>query len=484
MTSEPETTEINPPPPPPAAADVAAVAERHRQRRIFVGILLTLATIVGLFGIIAVWANRQVLNTDNVTDMSSRILADKQVQTALSAYLVNQLFTSVNVQGNLQSVLPKQLQPLAGPLASGTRQIANSQAPRLLASAKVQAAFSGAVRAAHLTLLKVLNGGGNTVSTHGGLVTLNLRSLITQLASSLGLSSQLAAARLKIPSGAGATVRSAAQNKLGIKLPPASGQLVILRSHQLKAAQDIVKALRSLAILLPLVAFALYAFAVGLAKGWRRRALGACGWCLFGTGIFVLLFRRVGGNALVNNLVKIDSNRPAVHQIWMIATSLLYDIAIAVIVYGLIITLVSWLFGNTRPATAVRRALAPTLRDEPVWTWVTVAIVFLLIVVWGPTPAFRQIIPIIIIGALVALAVELLHRRAAEEFPDARRGDTFRAIRAWYSAHRSGTAATSSADARASHRADELERLAALHDRGVLTDDEFAVQKALVLGPQ
>ena len=166
--------------------------------------LLTLATIVGLFGIIAVWANRQVLNTDNVTNMSSRILADKQVQTALSASLVNQLFASVNVQGKLQSVLPKQLQPLAGPLASGTRQIANSQAPRLLASAKVQAAFTGAVRAAHLTLLKVLNGGGNTVSTHGGLVTLNLRSLLTQLASSLGLSSQLAAARSKIPSGAGA----------------------------------------------------------------------------------------------------------------------------------------------------------------------------------------------------------------------------------------------------------------------------------------
>jgi hypothetical protein len=480
MTSEQETTEMDPPQP-PAAAGVPA-ATRRRQRRIFVGVLLTLATIVGLFGIIAVWANRQVLNTDNVTSMSSRILADKQVQTALSAYLVNQLFTAVNVQGSLQSVLPKQLQPLAGPLASGTRQIANSQAPRLLASAKVQAAFSGAVRAAHLTLLKVLNGGGNTVSTSGGVVTLNLRSLITQLASSLGLSSQLAAAKSKIPSGASTTVRSAAQNKLGIKLPPSSGELVILRAHQLNTAQKIVKALRSLAIVLPLVAFALYAFAVGLAKGWRRKALRNCGWCLFGTGIFVLLFRRIGGNALVNNLVKIDSNRPAVHQIWTIATSLLYDIAIAVIVYGLVIVLVSWLFGQTRPATALRRALAPTLRDEPVWTWVAVAIVFLLIVVWGPTPAFRQLIPIIVIGALIALAVELLHRRAAEEFPDAQRGDTFRAIRAWYAAHRSGAASTSSADARASHRADELERLAALHDRGVLTDDEFASQKALVLG--
>jgi hypothetical protein len=482
MTSEPETTEMDLPEPPAGTSGVPTPATRRRQKRIFVGLLLTLATIVGLFGIIAVWANRQVLNTDNVTNMSSRILADKQVQTALSAYLVNQLFASVNVQGSLQSVLPKPLQPLAGPLASGTRQIANSQAPKLLASSRVQDAFRGAVRAAHLSLLKVLNGGGNTVSTHGGLVTLNLRSLITQLASSLGLSNQLAAAKSKIPSGAGATARNAAQSKLGIKLPPASGQIVILRSHQLKAAQNIVKALRSLAIVLPLVAFALYAFAVALAKGWRRRALGACGWCLFGTGIFVLLFRRIGGNALVNNLVKIDSNRPAVHQIWTIATSLLYDIAIAVLIYGLIIAIAAWLGGPSRPATAIRRALAPPLRDEPVWTWATVVVVFLLIVVWGPTPAFRQIIPIIVIAALVVLGVEVLRRSTAEQFPNAQRGDTLHAAQAWYSSHRSGTAATSSADARAGHRADELERLAALHDRGVLTDEEFASQKALVLG--
>ena len=446
------------------------------------GFILGIATIISLFSIVAIWANRQVLDTNNVTNMSSRILADKPVQVALSAYLVNQLFSSVDVQGELQKLLPAKLQPLAGPLAGGARQIADSQAPRLLASAKIQDAFRGALRSADLALLRVLNGGGSAVSTQGGLVVLNVRPLITQLAASVGLSKQLATVRSKIPNGARATARSVIQSKLGITLPPTSGRIVILRSHQLKAAQKVVHAISGLAIVLPLVAFALFALAVGLAKGWRRRALGTSGWCLFGTGILVLLFRRFGGNAIVNNLVKVDANRPAAHQIWTIATSLLYDIALAVVIYGLIIIIAAWLAGPSRPATAVRRALAPPLRDEPVWTWVTVAVVFLLIVIWGPTPAFRQLIPIIVIALLVILGVELLRRSTALEFPNAQRGDTVHAAQAWYGSHRSGTAPTSSADARAQHSADEIARLSALHDRGVLTDEEFAAQKALVLG--
>ncbi len=40
----------------------------------------------------------------------------------------------------------------------------------------------------------------------------------------------------------GATVRAAAQSKLGVTLPPASGQLVIMRSNQLKTAQDVANA--------------------------------------------------------------------------------------------------------------------------------------------------------------------------------------------------------------------------------------------------
>ena len=156
--------------------------------------LLVLATIIGIPAAFAVWVNRQALNTANWSSTSSKILENKQVQTALSAYLVNELFHNVNVSADLQGSSP-QLGPLTGPAAAGLRQLASGRAPKLLASPQAQAAWVQANTAAHKELLRVLNGGGQGVSTKSGVVTLNLHPLVTQLAATLGLSSQVAAVR-------------------------------------------------------------------------------------------------------------------------------------------------------------------------------------------------------------------------------------------------------------------------------------------------
>ena len=209
------------------------------------------ATVIGIAATFAVWVNRQALNTSKWSSTSGQILQDKQVQTALSAYLVHQLFTNVNASADLQTALPKQLQPLAGPAAAGLQQLAGQLAPRVLASPQLQAAWVQANIAAHKELLRVLNGGGPVVSTQSGVVSLNLHTLVSQLAATIGVSSQVAAVQSKLQGSTGASVRAAAQQKLGITLPPASGQLVIMRSNELKTAQDIANAVKGLAIVLP-----------------------------------------------------------------------------------------------------------------------------------------------------------------------------------------------------------------------------------------
>jgi len=150
-------------------------------------LLLVLATVFGFAGAFAVWVNRQALNTSNWSSTSGKVLQNKQVQTALSAYLVHELFANVNVSADLQTILPKQLQPLAGPAAAGLQQLAGQLAPRVLASPPGQAAWVQANIAAHKELLRVLNGGGPVVSTRSGVVSLNLRTLVSQLAATVGL---------------------------------------------------------------------------------------------------------------------------------------------------------------------------------------------------------------------------------------------------------------------------------------------------------
>jgi Short C-terminal domain len=457
----------------------------RKVHRFLVPGLLVLATVIGIAATFAIWVNRQALNTSNWSSTSSKILEDKQVQTALSAYLVHELFANVDVSAELQTVLPKQLQPLAGQLA-----------PKVLASPVVQAAWVQANIAAHKELLRVLNGGGPVVSTRSGVVSLNLHTLVSQLAATVGLSSQVAAVQSKLQGSAGATVRAAAQQKLGVTLPPASGQVVILRSNELKTAQDIANAVKSLAIVLPALAIGLFALAVYLARGRRRRTLRTTGWCFVLIGAALLLIRRVAGDAVVNGLVKISSNKPAAHQVWNIGTSLLRDIAVAMIAYGIVIVASAWLAGPTRPATRIRKALAPALRDSPAVAYATVGGLLVLLVLISPTPAFRNVVWILLFAVLLAFGVTMLRRQTAVEFAGIQHGQARRDFRNQRARHTRktapppapagdativGSAGSNTALAPSSGRVDTLERLGALRASGAITDDEFAAEKAYVM---
>jgi hypothetical protein len=457
----------------------------HRRHRLLVNLLLAAAVVIGLVAMLAVWSNRQALNTDNWTSTSSQLLADKQVQTAVSSYLVSELFSSVDVAQELQTLLPPQAAALAGPASAGLRQLADRAAPQLLASPKVQDAWRQANKAAHKELLRVVDGGGPVVSTQGGEVALNLHDLVDQLAASLGVQSQVAAARSKLQGSNGAKARALAQQKLGVTLPSSTGRLVIMRSNQLAAAQDVAGLIRDLAVVLTILSLGLFALAIGLAGGWRRIALRRTGWCFVGLGLAVLVARRVIGDRVVDSLVANASVKPAAHATWTIGTSLLYAIAIAMFAYGVIMVLAAWLAGPGRRATATRHALAPSLRYRLGAVYGALGFVFLLIILWGPTPATRKPLGIALFAVLLVLGVELLRRQVAREFPDAREGETMERFKGWAAARRLRRDKTAAADGSASQpaggRLGELERLAALHERGAINDGEFESQKTLIL---
>jgi hypothetical protein len=460
---------------PSVAGDAAPAPARHRHR-FLIGTLFVLGTIVGIVAVLAVWANRQALNTDNFTNTSSQVLADQHVQSALSAYMVNQLFSSGAVEAQVKAALPRQFDALAGPITGGLQQVAGNLAPKVLASSPAQEAFKKSVHASHATFMKIINGGGTAVSTTGGVVTLNVRALVDELAATLGIQEQVAAARSKAQQNSGAI--QGAASKAGVTLPANSGQIVIMRSSQLKTVQDIASAIKGLAIVLPLVTFALFILAVWLARDRRRPALRMTGWCFVLIGMIVLLVRRVLGNYIVNSLVKVPENKTAVHDIWTISTSMLYDIAVVLVVFGLVLVAAAWLAGHTRPATALRRAMTPTLRDHPAVAYSTVYGALLLLVLWAPAPAFRQLGYIIAFAVLLTLGVHTLRRQTASEFPDAQAGDTMASIRTSKAGRQQPATPALATGGANGGRVAELERLARLHDNGSLTDAEFATEKA------
>jgi hypothetical protein len=454
-----------------------------KRRRWAIAGLLTLAIITGFLAVMATWLNRQALNTDNWTNTSTKLLANQKIRDAVGAYLVNELFTNVDVAGELRGALPKQAQPLAAPVAGALRELATRAAPELLARPRVQDAWEQANRTAHKELIALLEGGGKNVQTTNGDVVLNLRGIVNDLASTLGIQSQVNAARAKAQTTQGQAVTNAASQRLGIKLPPDTGQLVLLHSDSIQTAQDTAQAVRGLSYLMIALTFVLWAVAVAIAPGMRRIVLRRIGWSFIGIALAILLLRRVGGHAVADGLAQVDSAKGVILETWFIGSSLLYTIAVTVLIYGVLIVIAAWLAGETRSASAVRWALAPTMRERPAIAYVVLAGVYLLVLVWGPTPAFRNWLPALLIAGLLVLGLEMLRRQCVREFPTAQPGDARRAMRTWSSEHLTPGGRANAAEARSSgSKIDDLERLSALHARGDLTDEEFAVQKGLLIG--
>jgi len=451
--------------------------ERPPAGRLGPTICIVLASIFLLLGTFATWSDRQLFDTDNWVSTSGRLLENKDIRDALAPYLVDQLYQQVNVSQELQGVLPTDLKPLAGPAAGGLRQLAEQVAGQALANSRVQGFWESANRAAHEQLVKILEGGSGNISTRNGEVTLDLRGIVAQIASRVGLPSSLAQ---KIPAGA--------------------AQLTVLRSKDLKTAQDAANVLQGLVWVLSLLAVALYVLAVVLARGRRRRTVMAIGASFVLVGVLVLIARSLAGNVVVGDLVTADSALPAAHAVWSIGTSLLREIAIATIFFGVLLVAGGWLGGPMRAAVAVRRTLAPPLREYPVACWVAALLAALVILVWHPFNFGKSLISALVLIAVTIAGMIALRRQTEQEFPGASTAELgsrakatgermVRTLRGGGAAVRDRVSSTvadrrgggsRAADA-SEDRLARLERLVALRDAGALSDEEFAAEKARLL---
>lgn len=448
------------------SAETTARSAPGRGRRRIGLTLIVIASLLSFLAIFAVWANRQLLNTDNWTETSSELLENDAVRTQVAHFLVDELYANVDVQGDLEQVFSRVLQPagartLAGPAASGLRTFAEQRLDNLLARPRPQRAWEEANRRAQARLLEVVEGGGDVASTEGGEVTLDLKALLGQTEGNLGVG-----------------------GRVEERLPEGAAQIVVLRSSQLELAQDLVRLLKALAVVLVLLALALFALGVYLARGRRREALRACGIGLLFAGAAALVARSLAGNAVVDALATTESVQPAATAAWSIGTSLLVQAATATVVYGVLIVIAAWLAGPTAWAVATRRELAPYLR-EPRWAWGAFGVVVLVLIAWAPTPAFRQPILALILIGLLALGVEALRRQTAREYPDASREHSFRRLREWVGGvgtRRGQTGPSRGASAAPGDaRLDQLERLGRMRETGLLDASEYKREKDRLL---
>lgn len=371
-------------------------------RRIGAATLLVVGTLLWSAAIVGVWAQRQALNTDNWVSTSSRLLDDARIRNALAVALVDRLYDTNAVEQRLRDSLPPRLDPLAAPAASGLREVALRNAPRVLGTGAALQAWEQANRGAHKAFLDLVDGR----AAPGGKVELDIGGLVRRVATSTGL-----------PAGA------------ADRLPPNVARLQVLQSDQLATVQDAVALFRDLLWVLIVFAVAAFGGAIALATD-RRHSVVTVGLCLMIASLLVLALRRAAGVAVVDSIATAPNAAAVADDVWAIATSLLVDAAEGSFLFGAIVASGAWLAGPGRVATTVRRVNAPVLRERAAVTRAGLAVALLLLVWWGPVPWTESAIPVLLVTAGAFAWLEWIRRRSSVEFADVGPGELGRAFRA------------------------------------------------------
>ena len=370
--------------------------------------MIVLASLIAIGAATNTWLNRQLLDTDNWVEVSDDLLTNDEVRGALSIYLVNELFTYVDVSEQLDDTLPDQLQVLAGPISAALRQPAIDAVERVLASPQVQEVWREANRVAHTALVNVLKGDTReSVDTTDGVVTLNLATVVKNLGEQLGLP----------------------QSVLD-RIPPDAGVITIADSEQLADAQDAVTVVEKLSVVLLLVVIVLYAAAVFIASD-RRAAIRDVGIAIVVTGVAITIARQFAVRYLADNIRTATDVRSAINAAALIGTNVLNEIAWLWLSAGLLLFIYAVLVGPTRAATATRRGLSPILSNR--LTAYIFAIAVIALIVWvTPGSSVQTLIGAVTLLVLVVVGVERLRSLVRREHPDTSMSDVWHDIGGWF----------------------------------------------------
>ena len=354
--------------------------EPRRSRLLIVvaRVLTVLAILLALVGALAFYVEHTALDEQGFETVSREMIENDEIRTQVAAKSVDTLFENVDVEAAIAERLPPAQQGLAPVLAGLARSGADRAADAVLERPRVQTVWVETTTRTQRQLVRLLDDDTTFIQTEGGAVVLDLRPIVIQLGDQV-----------------------AVIGKVAERLPESAGRIVIIEKSQLETAQTITRILRSVANWMWLVALAVAALAVWLARGRRRIEIRALAIGLVLVGLLLLAVRRFAGDYLVDQLAKDDGVKPAAHDAWSILTQTLADRAWFGITLGIVTLVGVWFVGDTKRAADARRAAAPVL-DSRAWTYTIAAVALLVLALAAPLFARGWPMSLVLIGLAVA----------------------------------------------------------------------------------
>ena len=363
----------------------AAVRERNKGKRLR-RLSIALAVIGALLlppSVMTVWLRNRVLDTDIYVETVEPLASDPAIQSAVANRIAQEVTKALDLQSEIQGLLPEQAAPLAVFIANGAESLIDDLALSAVQSDQFMTLWQTANREGHDALVAILTGKeGDVVDLSDGQVVLKLGGLVNTVLSGLDDATGLDLAS-KVPSDS------------------VDAEFVLFESQDLADAQSAVKLFDTLSWVLVILTLASLAGAVLLAPdkrlGFRRIGIG-----ISISMLLTLVAVALGRQAYLNALTGVVQSTAAAEAAFDIITNFLRATLRAALALGVVFFLAAWIIGPSRSAARVRgwgaavsgqvdaRTGERDLGPIPRWvrdhmgglTWGCVAIAGLVVVVW------------------------------------------------------------------------------------------------------
>jgi hypothetical protein len=390
-------------------------------------VLIVLGCVLGPVAVLGVWAGTEVSDTGRWVATVEPLIHDPAIQNVLTVRITKEITNRLNLTGTIDQAatqlndrgltrISSLLDSFGPQIASAATGFIHSTVQRVIAGPRVAKLWVQVNTAAHQAVVKVLSGEGNgAISTSNGQITLNLGPFIAVVKQDL------------VDHGFA----------LASNIPPISPTVALFQAKDLGKAQAGYRLIKTLKIVLPILALALLAAGVWVARGRRRAliwaALGLAGSMLV-LAIGLIIARSIYLNSVPPSVLPGDAAAAAFD-------ALVYFIRVGlrvVLAVGLIVAIGAFITGPSRAAIQTRSALKSWLgwirnfgehrgvSTGPVGEWTyahrrglrigAVALFGVIFVFWGH-PTGLVVIVLAILLLLVLGLIELIGRPPAGPEP-------------------------------------------------------------------
>jgi len=236
-------------------------------------VLVIIGCLLIPFAALSAWLSNTLVNTDAFVATVSPLSTNPAIGEAVASFVTTKLFSQVNVQEIISNILPNQAKPFAAPLTINLEDYVKGKVKQIVNSPRFNQIWTQAIRTAHQQLIKLILNQGKIITTAQGVVALDLNALFEEVKSRLNQE--------------GLTIFN------NINLPEKERQIVLLNSPRLAQLQGVINTLNSLAIILPILAFAFLTGSL-IISPYRRITLTQIGLGFVGAGLVLIAVILIG----------------------------------------------------------------------------------------------------------------------------------------------------------------------------------------------